>query len=113
MFRNDINVHDYNRQLQNSDVKEFNLGCFRERRLMSSRRLHMSDVENEKSEGLAYTKVFKGKHTFQNAHKSNSPFGLTHTRWPYCHRAMPLDFAHRADAQSGRAYRLRNLISQS
>src|SRR6218665_2957561 len=68
---------------------------------MSSRRLHMSDVENEKSEGLAYTKVFKGKHTFQNAHQSNPPGGLTHTRWPYCHRAIPLDFAHRADAQSG------------
>ena len=73
----------------------------------------MSDVENEKSEGLAYTKVFKGKHTLQNAHKLNPPGGLTYTRWPYCHRAMPLDFAHRADAQSGRAYRLRNLISQT
>jgi len=76
MFRNDINVHDYNRQLQNSDVKEFNLGYSRERRLMSSWRLHMSDVENEKSEGLAYTMVFKGKHTFQKTYTLNLPGGL-------------------------------------
>src|SRR6218665_3799470 len=76
MFRNDINVHDYNRQLQNSDVKEFNLGYSRERRLMSSWRLHMSDVENEKSEGLVYTIVFKGKHTFQKTYTLNLPGGL-------------------------------------
>src|SRR6218665_2435560 len=76
MFRNDINVHDYNRQLQNSDVTEFNLGYSRERRLMSSWRLHMSDVENEKSEGLAYRMVFKGKHTFQKTYTLNLPGGL-------------------------------------
>src|SRR6218665_81823 len=67
---------------------------------MSPWRLHMSDVENEKSEGLAYTQVFKGKHTFQNAHKSNPPGGLTHTRWPYCHRAMPSGVAMAGSAGS-------------
>lgn len=43
---------------------------------MSSWRLHMSDVENEKSEGLAYTMVFKGKHTFQKTYTLNLPGGL-------------------------------------
>src|SRR6218665_490916 len=75
MYHNDINVHDYNRQLQNSDVTEFNLGYSRERRLMSSWCLHMSDVGNEKSEGLAYTIVFKGKHTFQKTYTLNPPGG--------------------------------------
>lgn len=36
----------------------------------------MSDVENEKSEGLAYTMVFKGKHTFQKTYTLNLPGGL-------------------------------------
>src|SRR6218665_3684618 len=72
MFRNDINVHDYNRQLQNSDVKEFNLGYSRERHLMSSWHLHMSDVENEKSEGLVYTMVFKGRHIPKDLHTESA-----------------------------------------
>src|SRR6218665_361255 len=57
---------------------------------MSSWRLHMSDVENEKCERLAYTKVFKGKHTLRKtAWRLNMKLGRAATE--RCHSILPAE----------------------